>query len=80
MHMFFITCKFHHVRTIMYTHWLTYNEKKTPTTTKQVKPSFSTYFVSLTAYKMIFFKVNVIYLIRKYLHLIIQFLNLVDEL
>lgn len=55
MHMFFITCKFHHVLTIMYTHWLTYNEKKTPTTTKQVKPSLSTYFVSLTAYKMIFF-------------------------
>lgn len=56
MHMFFITCKFHHVRTIMYTHWLTENEKKKPTTTKQVKPSFSTYFVSLTAYKMIFLK------------------------
>lgn len=55
-------------------------KKKKPTTTKQVKPSFSTYFVSLTAYKMIFFKVNVIYLIRKYLHLIIQILHLVDEL
>lgn len=44
-------CSYNHVHTFVNIKW-----KKNPTTTKQVKQSFSTYFISLTAYKMIFLK------------------------